>query len=157
QSSFSDPSLRSKEALFYEGMANWCISNYLYKEALESNLKVIEIQKSLLGETSLEVGRAQQRAAWVLIKLSRYNEALDYCSQAEKILSSFQTENPLDYASLLLAKGRILDKQGSYERALQLYEEVLRIHIEKFGEIHADVGRIQSLMAMCLDKMGRYP
>jgi tetratricopeptide (TPR) repeat protein len=157
QSSFSDSSLRSKEALLYEGMANWCTSNYLYKEALEDNLKVIEIRKSIQGETSLEVGRAQQRAAWVLIKLSRYNEAFNFCSQAEKTLCSFQTENPLDYAAVLLTKGRILDKQGSYEEALKLYEEVLPVHIEKFGEIHGEVGKIQNLMSMCLCKMGRYP
>ncbi len=157
QSSFLDSSLRNKEALFYEGMANWCTSNYLYKEALEANLKVIEIRKSIQGETVLELGRAQQRAAWVLIKLSRYNEALDFCSQAEKILRSFQIENPLDYAAVLLTKARILDKEGEYEKALLLYEEVLRIHVEKYGEIHGEVGKIQSLMAMCLDKMGRYP
>jgi len=153
----SDPSLRSKEAVFYEGMGDWCISNYLYKEALEDNLKVIELRRSLKGEASLEMGRAQQRAAWVLIKLSRYKEAFDFCSQAEKNLRSLQAESSLDYASVLLTKGRILDKQGAYEKALKLYEEVLRIHLEKFGEIHGEVGKVQSLMAMCLDKMGRYP
>lgn len=154
--SFSDPSLKDKEALFYEGMANWCISNYLYREALESNLKVIELRKSIETD-SLAIGRAQQRAAWVLIKLSRYNEALDFCNKAEKIFLSFLTEYPLDCATILLTKGRILDKLGEYEKALKLYVEALNINIKQHGEIHSDVGRIHTLMSMCYNKLGRYP
>merc|ERR1711935_387396 len=50
----------------------------------------------------------------------------------------------------------VLDNQGKYDAAMELYNQALTIRKKALGEEHADVGATYNNMANVLDDQGKY-
>ncbi len=145
---------KAEEALFHEGIAEWCLFNDSYPEALESNYKVLQLRQS--SGPSTELGLAYDNVGWTLLNLGRFSEALTACQEGIRIHAHFLEEKPLEFTRSLSTKGVALWQLGRYEESLECHHQSLKIRREKKGEI--DVGVANSLInvSLCLRDQGNH-
>ncbi len=122
-----------KKSEILDVMGNW--------ESCEQLVSKTVKQSILLGNPEY-IAHSKSKHANILIKLSKYKEAMSCCNEAEKIYLSLNNWNGL--ARINLYRGNIHYGQGDYSKATKFYEKSIE-NIKGKNEV-----RIETLVAGCI-------
>ena len=113
------------------------------RAVLASNHADIAISASLLGWVNFERGRAPAGEVLLREAVSRWPDANPY--------------NPAMHARSMNDLGVVLEAQGKYDEAVELYRQTLMIRRRLFGDSNRAVGVTLNNLAMATSRKGNYP
>jgi tetratricopeptide (TPR) repeat protein len=119
-----------------------------YDQAIENVEEAIQLKKHLLGAENVELGRLYIEKAWVLRRLSKYNESFATLEATHNIDNLHFDENHIYFARILLEQGQTyLDKKSFWEaqehlrEALQIYDKQLNKNVKQHADAAEALGR----------------
>lgn len=108
-----------------------------YEKAVEFYDDAIQVMKEGGGENVNErLCVTTEKLGEVYEKVGDFDSAKDGLSEAYRLFESVFGQENLETAGAVFKLGRVLDKQGSHEAAMQCYRECLRVRKAKLGCDH---------------------
>ena len=117
-----------------------------------------ELSRERDGASPRDKANAKRALAMILIDQGKYPEALELLEEllpTYQMLGNGDDENE-DVAGTYNNMGRVYDKQGQYENALEQYSKSLQIELAKLGPNHPDVATTYNDMAVVYESQGQY-
>lgn len=108
-------------------------------EALEYNLKGLEIRKKILGERSLFVADSYNLIGIIYMGMFDYDKALENLTKSLDIRKEKSGENNIDVALSYYNIGRIYSLKNEFDKALEFHFKSLEIRKQLYGEKSVDV------------------
>lgn len=145
------------------GSALISVVGYRLREEAPAEQRVGDVESLLarLKTTNPEVAseleaaflQARGLVAW---RFQRREEAVEILGRALELVRSDPHSTPLQIANYLNSLGMAHLENSDYERALEDFEEALRLKVEVLGENHPDVGNLHNNIGLQLKQLQRY-
>lgn len=126
------------------------------KDALERNLKSLELALQEFGEDHPTVGTSYSRVGHSYYNLGEYPKALEFhqksISIARRVFGEHHREIGINYINMGLA----LNGLGDYKEAMEYYQKGLEISIQVLGKNHPDLASIYQNIGSLYITLGIY-
>ena len=127
-----------------------------YKKAIELGMRVLNIQKRVLGESHSDYAAALNNLANYYSDLGDYTKAIELGTQALEIRKRVFGESHPDYATSLNNLAGYYSDLGDYTKAVELGTQALEIDKRVFGESHPSYATSLNNLAYYYFHLGDY-
>ena len=128
------------------------IQNY---KRMRSNDIYLELDLTKRQDLDLAIAKVFHVVFDLYIVQAKYDEAQITIKESLTILSNYTSENST-YSDTLSRCGVVYALKGNYAKALEMYEDSLRIRVKIYGHDHPDVATSLNGIASVYDSQGNY-